>query len=119
MTGSKKSFFLDASEIQELAPGHGGCIATDKITVEGLPVSFMYREAPGFDADSGWRFFSGEESDDYLKDANNSGVYNVNTIANYDQSIIPYLAAPIGSVFEKLPGGKDFAPVEDWELDED
>ena len=119
MAGNKKSFFLDATEIKELAPGHGGCIATDKITVEGLPVCFMYREAPGFDADSGWRFFSGEESDAYLEDADNSGIYNVNTIANYGQSIIPYLAAPIGSVFEKLPGSKDFAPVDDWEPDED
>jgi len=30
----------------------GGCVATDRITVEGYPVRFMYREEPDNEYDS-------------------------------------------------------------------
>ncbi|MCH9693421.1 MAG: DUF2185 domain-containing protein [Gammaproteobacteria bacterium] len=56
-------------------------------------------------ADSGWRFFTGEETQEYIDDLNNTGIYEVNTIANYDPDIIPYLDAPPGSKFGRI-GGK-------------
>lgn len=59
-----KQFKLTKAEIKPLAEGFGGCFATDKITVEGYPVRFMYREAPDNKVDSGWRFMSGLEDDD-------------------------------------------------------
>ena len=59
----------------------------------------MYRERTRDDFDSGWRFFSGLESDDYANDPENVGIYEVNTIANYDPAIIPLLDAPTGSAF--------------------
>jgi len=34
----KKQFFLSARQLRRLATGHGGCIATDMITVEGRKV---------------------------------------------------------------------------------
>lgn len=113
-----KQFRLSADQIKPLAEGHGGCIATDKITVEGYPVRFMYREAPDNDIDSGWRFMSGFEDDAYMDDTTSHGVYDVNTIANYDPSIIPFLEAPEGSAFEKTPESERFLPVADWEPDE-
>jgi hypothetical protein len=70
-------------EINPLVHGYGGCVASDRITVEGYPVRFMYREAPRNDIDSGWTFFSGFEDDEYINNPNNYGVYDVNTIANY------------------------------------
>jgi hypothetical protein len=96
-----KQFKLSGSEIKPLAVGHGGCIATDRITVEGYPGRFMYREAPDNDMDSGWRFMSGFEDDTYMSNPSNHGIYDVNTIANYDPSIISFLNSRIGSVFEK------------------
>ncbi len=60
----------------------------------------MYREDADNDIDSGWRFMSGDESQAYMDDAANHEVYDVNTIANYDPDIIPFLDAPIGSEFE-------------------
>jgi hypothetical protein len=56
-----KQFKLLPEEIVALANGYGGCIATDEITVEGEPVTYMYREAPQNELDSGWRFFAGTE----------------------------------------------------------
>ena len=109
-----KQFKLSATEIIPLALGRGGAIASDRITVDGLPVRFMYREAPDNEFDSGWRFLSGTEDDAYMADASNHAVYDVNTIANYDRSIIPHLDAPAGSAFEKLPDMQSFASVDDW-----
>jgi len=53
-----KRFKLSAEQIRPLAEGHGACFASDMIKVEGRRVAFMYREAPGREGDSGWRFMS-------------------------------------------------------------
>ena len=119
VTGSDKNFKLEASEIESLAPGHGACIATDKIVVDGERVRFMYREAPDNDIDSGWRFMAGSESQEYMDDAANHAIYDVNTVANYDPDIIPFLEAPVGSAFERHSSDDDFVEVDDFELPDD
>jgi len=98
-----KLYRLGPEAIRAVAPGRGWCIATDRITVEGLPVGYMYREAPERDMDSGWRFTAGDEPEEYLDDAANHSVYDVNTIANYDPAIVPFLDAPVGSAFIRHP----------------
>jgi hypothetical protein len=108
-----KRFKLSAEQIRPLAEGHGACFASDMITVEGRRVAFMYREAPDHESDSGWRFMSGYESAAYMDDdARNHGIYDVNTIANYDPDIIPFLNAPEGSAFERRNGSGPFEAVE-------
>lgn len=57
---------------------------------------------------------SGLESDEYLNDPDNLAIYDVNTIANYDPDIIPFLDAPIGSAFERNSESGQFRRVEDW-----
>ncbi|HZP59545.1 MAG TPA: DUF2185 domain-containing protein [Opitutaceae bacterium] len=59
-------------------------------------------------ADSGWRFFSGEEDQAYVDDSSHTMIYDVNTIANYDPAIIPYLTAPFGSAFGRVAGTERF-----------
>lgn len=108
-----KLFKLSREQIKPLAEGHGACFATDMITVEGYPVRFMYREEPDDKSDSGWRFMSGFESDEYLENSDGTGIYDVNTIANYDPSIIPLLNSPIGSVFEKAEANGGFEEITD------
>ncbi|MBL6853839.1 MAG: DUF2185 domain-containing protein [Alphaproteobacteria bacterium] len=90
----------------------GTCIATDRITVEGKGVGYMYREMPDDEEDSGWRFFAGDETDDYANDPTNLELYDVNTIANYDAAIIPYLGHPPPCAFERVPNMATFTPVE-------
>jgi hypothetical protein len=94
-----KTYVLEARQIRALAPGRGACIASDKITVQGERVGYMYREPAVETSDSGWRFLSGTETDEYMNDPNNSGLFDVNTIANYDTDVIEYLDAPIGAAF--------------------
>ena len=111
---SGKTYILGADEIEPVATGLGACVATDRITVEGLPVRFMYREEPDFEGDSGWRFCSGIDEDEaYMSDPSNLGVFDVNTIANMDRSIVLHLIAPVGSAFEKPPEQERFTRVED------
>ncbi|MEZ5937058.1 MAG: DUF2185 domain-containing protein [Hyphomonadaceae bacterium] len=113
-----KQFKLSGEEVLPLAEGYGACIATDMITVDGFPVRWMYREEPDNEDDSGWRFLSGFEDDAYMDDPANHGVYDVNTIANLDREIIPFLDAAIGSAFERTAESERFQPVDD-EAEED
>lgn len=107
-----KQLKLSAEQIKPIAVGYGGCIATDLITVHGRRVQFMYRETSDGEVDSGWRFMSGQESEVYMDEASNHGIYDVNTIANYDPDIVPYLNAPIGSAFERDRGTGQFQSVD-------
>jgi hypothetical protein len=100
--GVQKRYFLSADAIRPIATGLGGAFATDRITVEGARVGYMYREHPDNGIDSGWRFMAGDEGDRYMDDPANIGIFDVNTIANYDPAIIPYLKAPIGSAFRRV-----------------
>lgn len=118
MGRSEKRFRIPAENIKPLAPNHGACIASDRITVEGRKVGFMYREPPTFETDSGWRFMAGDESEAYMDDVDNHAVYDVNTLANYDPDIIPLLKSPPGSAFERLGGAGPFVEIE-FELPED
>lgn len=97
----EKHYYRKASEIKALAPDRGACLATDMITVDGQKVGFMYREAPYDAVDSGWRFLAGAETQAYLSQEEHIDRYNINTIANDDPDIIPFLDAPVGSAFER------------------
>jgi len=108
MNPLEKSFKIPGEEIKQLIPNMGACFATDRITVDGMKVGYMYREEPDKDVDSGWRFFSGDESQEYADNPENTSIYAVNTICNYDPAIIPFLSAPIGSSFGRVPGSDDF-----------
>ncbi len=68
----------------------------------------MYREEPDDPRDSGWRFLAGDESDAYMDEPKHHAVYAINTIANYDPEIIPFLSAPEGSAFERENGTGPF-----------
>lgn len=105
---TKKVFRIKEDSIKRLINSVGGCMATDKITVDGELVDFMYREQPDFDSDSGWRFLSGTETQDYADNPSNWEIYDSNTIANYDKAIIPYLNLPIGTELERVKGTDKF-----------
>ncbi|MEI6346484.1 MAG: DUF2185 domain-containing protein [Bacteroidota bacterium] len=89
----------------------GYCIASNKITVDGEKVGFMYREELVDIEDSGWRFMVGTETEEYLEDPANGKIFDVNIIANHDKAIIPFLSMKIGSELERV--GDSFVVLED------
>ena len=109
----EKQFKLKDDEIKPLVKIVGGCVATDKITVEGMKIVYMYREQADEDIanDTGWRFLSGSETPEYIDDFDNYSIFPINTIANYDEAIIPYLNSPVGSEFERIEGMDRFKKI--------
>ncbi len=103
-----KNFKINGDDIKQVISPIGGCMATDKITVDGELVGFMYRDNPEFEHDSGWRFLSGTETQDYVDSADNWAIYDVNTIVNYDNTIIKYLDSPIGTELERTKEMSEF-----------
>ena len=87
--------------------GPEGCLATDRIMVDGIRIGYMYREKPDPDMpDSGWRFTAGDESSDYMMDPDKAGIYSLNTVCNYDPDIIPLLNAPYGTAYYRDETGQ-------------
>jgi hypothetical protein len=114
----EKHFKLSAEQVSEkIIPSTGYCYATDRITVDGMNVGYMYREKPDRETDSGWRFFAGDEDDDYANTPENLEIYDVNTISHYDTDIIPFLNYPIGTAFGRNENG--IFEKEEFEIPED
>lgn len=93
------------------------CFATKKIIYEKSKIGYCYREEPmekekkGF-KDSGWRFLNGDETQEYLDDAENSQFVSLGRILNMDDSFLELLENPIGSAFERDKQTGQFIPVD-------
>ena len=119
--GRNRNYHAKAEDVKHLLSDWkdaDGCIATNRITVEGCKVGYCYREKPGGGWDSGWRFTAGDESEAYMDDPNNAEIYKLNTICNDDPDIILLLNIPVPCAFERDENGV-FQQTSDWEPDED
>ena len=119
--GRNRDYHVKAADVKPLLSdwkGADGCIATNRITVEGYKVGYCYREKPDGGWDSGWRFTAGDESEAYMDDPNNAGIYKLNTICNDDPDIIPLLNTSAPCAFERDENGV-FQQIKDWKPDED
>ena len=119
--GRNRNYHAKAEDVKHLLSDWkdaDGCIATNRITVEGCKVGYCYREKPNGDWASGWRFTAGDESEAYMDDPNNAEIYKLNTICNDDPDIILLLNIPVPCAFEPDEHGV-FQQTSDWEPDED
>ena len=108
MPSKEKRFKIPANKIRPLVEDMGGCFATDRILVDGAKVGYMYREEPEEEHLSGWTFMSGDESQEYADNPKNWGIYDVNTVCNYDPAIIPHLVAEPGTAWGRIEGTDQF-----------
>ena len=107
-SGRNRNYHVKAEDVKHLLPdwaGADGCIATNRITVEGCKIGYCYREKADGGWDSGWRFTAGDESEAYMDDPNNAGIYKLNTICNDDPDIIPLLNTPAPCAFARDENG--------------
>ncbi|GAA5021983.1 hypothetical protein GCM10011506_01810 [Marivirga lumbricoides] len=100
-------------------PPIGGLMVSKIVSEEKKKPLFMYREKRTRPEDSGWRIFSGYESQDYTDNPNNTGIYNPSTILKIDSSIKELLLKGVGSVFERENDKSNWYEVEDYELEDD
>ena len=97
-----------------------GFVFATKMLVEGQrKVRFMYREEPDDPNDSGWRFFCGDEDQDYTDNPDNIGIYDISTILEIDNSVMPFLDSPFGAAFEREVENAPFTESEDFSFDEE
>lgn len=95
---------IEVKDLLDWNQPHGdGCIASDMITKEGWKVGYMYRDEPSsLYPDSGWRFFKGDEDEEYSQDASCHHIFKLNTMCNYDPDITAYLHLPIGTCLIRI-----------------
>jgi len=106
-------------EIENFPP-IGGLMVSKMITEEHKKPMFMYRNKRSSPEDSGWRIFSGFESDEYTNDPKNAGIYNPSTILAIDPSIAELLLkGGFGSVFERKSAKSPWYKVTDFPLEDD
>jgi hypothetical protein len=91
----------------------GYVLATKMLIDNKRKVRFMYREA-GKKGDSGWRFFCGDETQEYTDNPDNIAIYDVKTILDIDKSIEPYLSAAPGMAYERLDENDSFRISTDY-----
>lgn len=83
-----------------------GCIiASNEVALAGRPVGYLCREEPDSEKDSGWRVFSGDETQEYADDAASFAVFCAPTILGIDPSISPLLGTPPPGAFERDVSG--------------
>ncbi|HVR95375.1 MAG TPA: DUF2185 domain-containing protein [Thermoanaerobaculia bacterium] len=93
------------------------CFVTQRVLQEGMKVEYLYREEPDEDRDSGWRFTSNTEPDEYMDDAANIAYVSLGAVLNYDDSFIDLLDEPVGSAFVRDAETETFVPAQDFTED--
>jgi hypothetical protein len=107
----KEPFRIPEDEIRDLTTLKGFGIVSNHITVGGMKVGYMYREERFDKEDTGWRFLSGTETEEYLDDPDTSKIFSINAIANYDPAILPYMKLPVGTELERVEGSDEFVII--------
>lgn len=102
----KKQYCKTSEEIIRILPDIGAALVTDRIAVDGERVGYMARLDSLNKADSGWAFYAGDETQEYLDAPYNTSVMALNTIANFDSSILPFLMFPPGTQVERNKSGE-------------
>ena len=89
----------------QIYPGEPGCFVTKAALDQGI--EYMYRDnAAPERPDSGWRFFHGDETDEYANDPANIQIVSLNTVCNLCPSVLAFLEAPVDSAYAW--NGKDW-----------
>jgi len=79
----------------------GYVIISDQVIKEGCKVGYLYREQPEDEADSGWRVFSGKESQDYVDNPSNFSMYNASTLLNIEPELKTILTENYPVMYER------------------
>ena len=85
------------------------CFITKDVLVNKKKIKFMYHEQPDNEFDSGWRFFSGDETQEFVDDSTNLIFIPLSkVIQNVDSSIEKYLNYEKNIAFERNNENEEF-----------
>lgn len=104
----RKAWYVpDEREWVQLLTHNGGCIVSKQIE-EGRAIGYMYRDKDTSSKwpDTGWRFFAGDETDEYVNDPGHASIWSLNTVCNLYPDILGYVEAEGGSAFGRNSKGQ-------------
>jgi hypothetical protein len=90
----------------------GYIIASAQVIHGGYPIGYLYRETPDNPNDSGWRVFSGLETQAYADDPANFAQYNASTVVELHPDIRPLLGHDFPIARERVADTEEFVVVE-------
>jgi hypothetical protein len=102
---------INFEEDKGFYPATGNCVVSNTI-IEGSKVGFMYREEPDDGNDSGWRFLSGTETQQYVNNLKNSKTCDISVVSQLDPSIVSYLHLPFETELERIENTENFHIIE-------
>lgn len=84
---------------------------------EKLPFRFMFKTVPEHLNDTGWRVYTGYESEEFLEqDLVNMIPVTLEQMGQMDPSVTPLLSYNAGTVWERLPGAAEWERVYDFAI---
>ncbi|MFH6997574.1 DUF2185 domain-containing protein [Flavobacterium sp. FlaQc-57] len=112
-------FFKKKEKNFEDFPPIGGLMVSKMVVDKNIKPGFLYREKRTRPEDSGWRIFTGFESEEYTDNSANAGIYDPSTILKIDPSIKDILLKGVGSVYERTKDNSEWYKVTDFDLEDD
>lgn len=104
-----------STELDEQHPGEDStskylvrCFASRKIFQDGEKVAVFFREAPEVRGDSGWRFFTGMETESYMAEPESMQYVSLGAVLRCGDAFVDLLESPVGSYFELNPATGEF-----------
>lgn len=98
---------LDLSEESSVDKYLPRCWVTQAILYENAPINYICRDEPLKQKDddeypdSGWCFYSGDETDEYMSDVENLHVVSLGAVLQIDDSFIDVLDSDVGTAFAR------------------
>ncbi len=84
---------------------------------EKLPIRFMYKTVPEHLNDTGWRMFTGYETEEYLQDeVTNLIPVDVEKMCQIDPSLTDLVTYNAGTVWERAPDAGGWQRVYDFKI---
>lgn len=84
---------------------------------EELPIRFMYKTVPEHLNDTGWRMFTGYETEEFLEDElSNLVPVPVVKMCSLDPSLEELVTYNAGTVWERAPGTEGWERVHDYRI---
>jgi len=90
----------------------GYVTVSNRVMIDGARVRYLYREPPDSDDDSGWRVFSGDESQEYADDPSNFALYNASTLLAQAPEVRAVIGHPYPVEFEWSDVDERFMSIE-------
>ncbi|WP_328452497.1 DUF2185 domain-containing protein [Amycolatopsis sp. NBC_00438] len=86
-------------------------LVSARVARDGAPVTWLHREAPDNEEDSGWRVFAGDETQEYVDDAANCRLLPLRELIRADPGLEELLGHPAPAAFERAGPDVAFVPV--------